>query len=389
MRLLLLIICCVFTLNLGFSQGIEFFHGTFEEAKEKAKAEDKIIFVDAYASWCGPCKRMAATTFKDESVGEFYNKTFVNLKIDCEKGEGPKFRSKYPVSAFPTLMFIDPNGEVVLKTKGAQKVDGILELGKAALKNYDKSGDFAEAYEKGDRDPELVYNYVKALNAVGKPSLKIANDYIKSQKDLTTEQNLKFIHEAAVEADSKIFDLLVKHKDLIIPLVGEEAYKAKITAACQCTCRKAIEFESPDLHKEAKDKMKKYCSDEANSFALTQDMIYYKTINDSKNYLKVVNNYVKKEVKNDANRLNKIAEELLTDFKSDSNALKAAEKYAAKAANNGGLFNYYYTYAAILHQNGKKKEALKMANKSLELSKSTPGADRQINMLIDKIKSNS
>jgi thiol-disulfide isomerase/thioredoxin len=45
------------------AQGIEFFHGPWSEALAKAKTEDRLIFVDAFASWCGPCKRMAAETF--------------------------------------------------------------------------------------------------------------------------------------------------------------------------------------------------------------------------------------------------------------------------------------------------------------------------------------
>ena len=44
-----------------YAGGIEFFHGTWKEALAKAKAEDKILFVDSYAQWCGPCKRMAKT----------------------------------------------------------------------------------------------------------------------------------------------------------------------------------------------------------------------------------------------------------------------------------------------------------------------------------------
>ena len=64
--------------------GIDFFHGTWEEALEKAKKEDKLIFVDAYTTWCGPCKRMSKQVFPQDAVGEFYNKNFVSMKIDME-----------------------------------------------------------------------------------------------------------------------------------------------------------------------------------------------------------------------------------------------------------------------------------------------------------------
>ena len=87
--------------------GIDFFQGTWEEALEKAKKEDKLIFVDAYTTWCGPCKRMSKQVFTQNEVGEFYNKNFISMKIDMEKTPGRKFQRKYPVSAFPTLYYID------------------------------------------------------------------------------------------------------------------------------------------------------------------------------------------------------------------------------------------------------------------------------------------
>ena len=106
MKSLIIILLAIAGISTIQAQGIEFFHGSWDEAIEEAKKQEKIIFVDAYAIWCGPCKRMAKNVFPDEKVGEFYNKHFINMKLDMERGEGLKFRKKYPVSAFPTL-FLD------------------------------------------------------------------------------------------------------------------------------------------------------------------------------------------------------------------------------------------------------------------------------------------
>lgn len=151
--------------QLNAQKGIEFFHGTFEEALEESKTQGKLIFVDAYAEWCGPCKRMAATVFKEESVGNYYNSNFINMKIDMEKGEGPALAKKYRVSAYPTFFFIDENGEIVATAKGGRQTEQFIELGENAMKKYDKSGDYTVKYEAGERSPELLRKYAYALLA--------------------------------------------------------------------------------------------------------------------------------------------------------------------------------------------------------------------------------
>ena len=100
------------------TEGMTFFKGTFQEALELAKKEKKLIFLDAYASWCGPCKLMKSKTFTDPEVGNLYNAKFINLAIDMEKGEGPELSRKYQVTAYPTLLFIDAKGKVVHRALG-------------------------------------------------------------------------------------------------------------------------------------------------------------------------------------------------------------------------------------------------------------------------------
>ena len=69
----------------AFSQySIKFEESSFASILAKAKAEKKLVFMDAYASWCGPCKLMEKNVFTDKNVADFYNKNFVNARIDME-----------------------------------------------------------------------------------------------------------------------------------------------------------------------------------------------------------------------------------------------------------------------------------------------------------------
>ncbi len=114
--------------------GIDFKKMTLEEAKELAKKKNQLVFVDAYTSWCGPCKQMAATTFKDAEVGELFNEKFINIKIEMEKDpEGPAVAMKYRVRAYPTLLFIDGDGNLVKSIVGFQTKDRLLALAQTVI----------------------------------------------------------------------------------------------------------------------------------------------------------------------------------------------------------------------------------------------------------------
>lgn len=119
----------------SFAQsGIKFEQDSWEAIVSKAKSENKLIFLDAYTSWCGPCKMLQRNVFPDQALGTYFNQNFLSTKIDMEKGEGPNIARKYAVRAYPTLFFIDPNNEqVVHKILGYKNADQLKAMGAAAL----------------------------------------------------------------------------------------------------------------------------------------------------------------------------------------------------------------------------------------------------------------
>lgn len=386
MKNLLIVFLCIFSaIQLG-AQGIDFFHGTWEEALQESEKTGRPIFVDTYAKWCGPCKRMAKTTFMDNTAGEFFNANFINMKIDAEESEGRRFRQKYPVSAFPTLFFIDGKGEVLHKAVGGQNVEGLISLGKFALNKIDYSHEYQKKYEEGNREPEFLYDYVASLNKSRKPSLSVSNEYLRTQKDLTTDFNLRFILEAAVEADSRIFNLLIEHQTAIGKLEGLEAVQDRILLACENTVKKATEYEFEELLNEAKEKMRKHHPTKADAFAAQADLDYYRTVNNPEKYGQACADYAKYVLHGNAEKLEKLVQEIAKNYPEHEACMKLAERLAKEAADNGGKFNYHLTYATILQLNGKNKQAKKMAKKALEMAKGGPG-ENQVKRFIESLNS--
>lgn len=113
--------------------GIRFFEGTFEQALRQADKEKKVVFVDAYASWCGPCKAMSRNVFTDREVGIYFNANFVNLQIDWEGPLGSRLQAKYPIRAYPTLIYLDSKGTPLAVTEGYQNAAALLNQARSVV----------------------------------------------------------------------------------------------------------------------------------------------------------------------------------------------------------------------------------------------------------------
>lgn len=110
--------------------GIQFFKGTLEEALAKASKENKLVFIDYYATWCVPCKKMDKLVFTDAKIGAYFNEKFVNLQLDAEKPEHKASAKRYKVEAFPTMVFIAPDGKLEAVITGYHEVDELLKAAK-------------------------------------------------------------------------------------------------------------------------------------------------------------------------------------------------------------------------------------------------------------------
>lgn len=119
-------------------EGIRFVEENWAKAKAEAKKQNKLIFLDAYTSWCGPCKMLKRNTFPDKEAGEFFNKNFINVALDMEKGDGPAVAQTYQVNAYPTLIITDADGNLVTYTRGYIDAKQLIEFGKHGLSKSTK-----------------------------------------------------------------------------------------------------------------------------------------------------------------------------------------------------------------------------------------------------------
>ncbi|UKJ06794.1 thioredoxin family protein [Solitalea lacus] len=206
------------------AQGIEFLHN-LDEALAKAKAENKMVFIDFYTSWCGPCKMLSNEVFPQAKVGSYFNSQFINCKIQCDdKGVGVELGKKYQINAYPTLMFIDKNGAIVHSTAGAPSADGLIELAKTAANPERNLASLIKEWDAGNRKEEFVAKYFTALKKAyrgEKASADFANYFNElSANDKAKKSTFELVKTVGAVPFSPVFEYLETNRNAYAQSVG-------------------------------------------------------------------------------------------------------------------------------------------------------------------------
>ena len=188
---------------LGATAQTNFRSLTFQEALSTAKTEGKLVFVDFYTTWCGPCKAMARDIFPLKKVGDYMNEAFICIQLDAEK-EGKTQAEQYKVEAYPTMIIMDAKGEEIYrKVGGTTDAEGFvaeLKVGSNPTLTPEK---MRKRYDDGDRSAELVnalantlYRQATETRRVDKLLLgeaqKMVEDYFSNLNDEQRKQEDNF-----------------------------------------------------------------------------------------------------------------------------------------------------------------------------------------------------
>jgi len=217
----------IFAIQLGFSQqNIKFEDSDFATLLAKAKTEKKLIFLDAYAAWCGPCKLMERNVFTDTNVADYYNKNFINAHFDMEKGEGVALAAKYGIRSYPTLLFLNGEGEIVGKELGYLKTEDFLALGKKNNKPELVNTNLKEEFQKGKLDQPALLNFISLYASKDPIIAKQASEkYFSNKKDKTfTGEEINALLNFTQSVDDANYKVFQQNKSAIVELLTEKNY---------------------------------------------------------------------------------------------------------------------------------------------------------------------
>ncbi len=217
------------------------------EVLSNARQTGKVIFLDGYTTWCGPCKKMDKEVFNRPQVANYFNQKFINVKYDMEYGEGPKLKNRYGISAFPTYLFITGSGEVIHKIVGAYTEDDtFLDYAKLATISGQSYTDLQKRYGSGERNSELIFSYLNALRMAGEIEKEkgIVDDYLRL---MTADHFMDPSYWGIVKVflknpASREFRILLDNRKDIREAIGREEVDAKIYSVLNEFIQKNMDF---------------------------------------------------------------------------------------------------------------------------------------------------
>lgn len=354
------------------NRSIKFEHTAWKDIKAKAKKENKLIFVDAFTTWCGPCKQMAKSIFTNDTVADFYNTNFINAKIDMEKGEGLEIAKQYNVACYPNLLFIDGNGNLVHRVAGSMPASMFVELGKTAKDDSKNFSYYVKNYEAKKTDAQFVAAYVNALSGTClEPEKELAQYFsLQSEKDLWNDANWEMIKNYTSDLDSREFKFIIDNKEKLIALHGESEVNGKMTVVAGNSMHAIITAKPFDQSRydRAREQIAALHINTARMILFEAGLNLARQKKDWNTFSELALKEVDVLYGNDPNSLNTVAWDFYENV-TDKTALVKAEEWAKKSVDLEAAYPNLDTYASLLYKNGKKTEALATANKAIEFAK--------------------
>jgi thioredoxin-related protein len=193
--------------------GVKWENGiSWNDIIKKAKNENKYIFVDCYTTWCGPCKRMDEEVYVKDSVGNFMNAKFINVRVQMDRTNkdaqmvqdwyvaADVMRKQYKVTAFPSYLFFNSDGQIVHRDVAYIAPDKFVEVASKAFDTKSQYYTLKAEYISGKKN----YSIVRYLISKGRQFndqdfvQQVQSDYLKylskqPKSVVYTKDNIEFI----------------------------------------------------------------------------------------------------------------------------------------------------------------------------------------------------
>jgi len=385
--------------EINFEPGL-----TWVQIKQKAKSENKYIFLDCFTTWCAPCKKMDKEVYTTPEVASYINNHFISVKVqlDTNKADNADVRDwyqqsaaiahNYNVQAYPTFIFLSPLGEIVHKGIGFKDKVRFLTLLNQATDSNKQFYTLLKEYRKGVLNYGEMPYLIAGLQAIGErdESTKVRETYINNyilklnEDSLYTKKNIRFLALNIQNTKSGAFKWFYLHANRIDSVSGK-GYSTKLI--CQLISYEEvrpallkwdslkIEKVSPREWAKLKGGIEnKYNKEFADRTVLDGQLHWY---SEKKSWQEVVGLTLKKIDKYGLDTTgevsialtNNIMYDVIFMHSNDSVALKKAIGWIKAICElKPGDADYLDTYANLLYKRGDVENALILENKAFSIN---------------------
>jgi thioredoxin-related protein len=232
-------------------KGIHFLRfSNWEEAKKKAREENKFIFLDLYATWCGPCKQMENQVYVDKAVGNYFDDHFLSIKVQMDQtkndnvdvknwyADAKAIEKTYKIGAYPTFLFFSPSGALVGNEIGFKDPKEFLAIADTAVGAERIYYRLLESYRGGKKEyHKIPYMLARATKLSGnKLADSLSHDYLdylsgEARSQLFTKEKLSFIAFNMKTSYSQFFNIFYRDGDRVDAVMRKRGYALGVVDA--------------------------------------------------------------------------------------------------------------------------------------------------------------
>ncbi len=342
----------------------------WDELLRKAKTENKIVFLEAYATWSEPCQLLEKYAFSDLEVANFFNDNFLNVRLDMEEYPGIGIAEKYEISIYPTLLFVDGNGNVIHRGCGAMEAGELLDLGNEALgdNNWDT---LHKKFEAGERSGEFMRNYLYlmedgCLNAEGFAQKMLGNQKVE---DLTSEPSFVLMEEFQWDIYSREFRYMLDNIQSFESKLGKERVHDKIFNTFLAQYQEI--YVSEELHLFAMrafmDQLSGVSFIGSDTLMTMANLHYGEITEDWELFSETAIAWVGMSGLDDVDELNELAWKFYL-FVDNKEKLKIASGWVKEAIDNDPTPSSIDTYASLQFKMGFRKKAIELEKQAIVMA---------------------
>ncbi len=152
-----------------------------QAAQKKASDGMLMLFVDVYATWCGPCKMMDSEVYTDPAVTDYMNTHYLSVRMDGESDFGRIYASEQALEGYPSMFIFSDDGERVSKIVGYTAAEELVTDLRSIREGYTKLRTYRSLYQNGKLEDEGFADYITVVRDMGnaEEAERLSSEYME------------------------------------------------------------------------------------------------------------------------------------------------------------------------------------------------------------------